>query len=261
MPDTQTALTEHGQPTAHNTYGIHHAAYPCWDPIGTLALYRDTLGFEMPHAIPAWGWGPDDNPDMVHFFFDIGSGDTLAFFYYFGWERPEAFLKPLQQATHPAIEVPDEATLLEIEQKLNAAGYETFKVAHETIESIYHWDCNGILLEFTRHLRAFDSRDVADARQTMDALERALGDGASEISDVWRAKAANHGTAIAWANEQPNLTVTERDGYQIVTAKDGVIEVGRRPAGMRPALWYTLPGGGLEGRITQFDRDTLRIEA
>jgi catechol 2,3-dioxygenase-like lactoylglutathione lyase family enzyme len=278
MSSLESALSTHGEPTEAKTYGIHHAAYPCWDPIGTLRLYRDTLGFSMPHAIPAWGWGPDDNPDMVHFFFDLGNGDTLAFFYYFGWDRPEPPPKALHQATHPAIEVPDEETLLEIEAKLNQAGYETFKVAHETIESIYHWDPNGMLLEFTRHLRPFDQRDADDAALTMVAFEDAMRDGASEISDVWRAKAAAAGavgapavhivdvpeweSAIAWARERPNLKVTERGDYQVVTGVDGApIEFNRKEAGLRPALWYTLPAGGLEGRITQFDRDVLRVEA
>ena len=276
MAELETVLTGHGERTAANTYGIHHAAYPCWDPVGTIRLYRDVLGFSMPHAIPAWGWGPDDNPDMVHFFFDIGNGDTLAFFYYFGWEQPEPHLKPLQQATHPAIEVPDETTLVEIEEKLTAAGYDVFKVAHETIESIYHWDCNGLLLEFTRHLRPFTSRDADDARRTMDAFEAALGNGASGISDVWRAKAQLNGhvggaavhivdlpewrSAIEWARSAPELTVTEQDGYQIVSAP-GSVEFDRRTVGLRPALWYTLPAGGLEGTIAQFDRDTLRVEA
>jgi catechol 2,3-dioxygenase-like lactoylglutathione lyase family enzyme len=275
MPEVQSSLTHHGEPTALKTYGIHHAAYPCWDPAGTLRLYRDVLGFSMPHAIPAWGWGPDNNPDMVHFFFDIGNGDTLAFFYYFGWERPAALPKPLQQATHPAIEVADEDTLLEIEAKLTSAGYETFKVAHETIESIYHWDCNGLLLEFTRHLRPFDAADVSDAQETMDALATALSDGATEISDVWRAKADTRGlvggaavhildvpewsSAIDWARQQPDLTVTQSGGCQIVSSSDAV-EFARRTLGLRPAVWYTLPAGGLEGTITQFDREVLRVE-
>lgn len=275
MPDIETVLTRPGQPTEMKTYGIHHAAYPCWDPIATLRLYRDVLGFSIPHAIPAWGWGPDDNPDMVHFFFDIGNGDTLAFFYYFGWEQPASHAKPLQQATHPAIEVPDEETLLEIEKKLVDAGYDVFKVAHEAIESIYHWDPNGLLLEFTYHLRPFDDRDATDAAKTMAALEAALTEDASEISDVWRAKAAANGPigapaihvvdvpewqpAIEWAREQPELTVTENDGCQIISS-DQPFELRRKTIGLRPAVWYTLPAGGLEGTITQFDRDVLRIE-
>jgi catechol 2,3-dioxygenase-like lactoylglutathione lyase family enzyme len=275
VTETQTILTRPGEPTDQQTYGIHHAAYPCWDPVATVRLYRDVLGFSIPHAIPAWGWGRDDNPDMVHFFFDVGNGDTIAFFYYFGWDRPEAFAKPLQQATHPAIEVPDEATLLEIERKLTDAGYDTFKVAHESIESIYHWDPNGLLLEFTRHLRPFEAADSEDAAQTMAALETALSEGATEISDVWRAKARANGPigapaihvvevpewapAIEWAREQAELTVTERGAYQVISA-DGPFEVRRKVIGLRPALWYTLPAGGLEGQITQFDRDILRIE-
>lgn len=272
---TTTVLTRHGEPTPLRTYGIHHAAYPCWDPVGTLRLYRDVLGFSVPHAIPAWGWGPDDNPDMVHFFFDLGNGDTLAFFYYFGWEQPARYPTPLQQATHPAIEVPDEETLLDIEKRLTDAGYDVFKVAHESIESIYHWDPNGLLLEFTRHLRPFEPVDGHDAARTLQALEAALAEGATEISDVWRAKAQANGavgapaihvvdvpewrSAVEWAREQPELTLTAHGDYQVVSS-DAPFELRRRTIGLRPALWYTLPGGGLEGRITQFDRDVLRIE-
>jgi catechol 2,3-dioxygenase-like lactoylglutathione lyase family enzyme len=275
MTALHAVLTRHGEPTPINTYGIHHAAYPCWDPIGTIKLYRDVLGFRVPHAIPAWGWGPEGFPDMVHFFFDVGNGDTIAFFYYFGWDKPEPPARPLHQATHPAVEVPDEATLLEIEQKLTDAGYETFRVAHESIESIYLWDPNDLLLEFTYHLRTFDERDAADAETSLAALTRALEAGATEISDVWRQKAQAHGPvgapaihvvdvpewqpAIEWARSQPDLTITDRDGT-VVISSDEPFEIGRKAAGMRPALWYTLPAGGLEGRISRFDKDILRIE-
>src|SRR4051794_7728337 len=71
MPQVDKILTRPGEPTEMKTYGIHHAAFPCWDPVATVKLYRDTLGFSIPHAIPALGWGNDDNPDMVHFFFDV----------------------------------------------------------------------------------------------------------------------------------------------------------------------------------------------
>jgi hypothetical protein len=33
----------------------------------------------------------------------------------------------------------------------------------------------------------------------------------------------------------------------------------RKALGLKPAVWYSSLSGGLEGRIAQFDRDTLRI--
>lgn len=33
----------------------------------------------------------------------------------------------------------------------------------------------------------------------------------------------------------------------------------RRDLGVKPAVWYGLVAGGLDGSIEQFDRDTLRI--
>ena len=36
------------------------------------------------HAITATGWVTEDYPDFVHFFFDMGRGNRIAFFYFFG---------------------------------------------------------------------------------------------------------------------------------------------------------------------------------
>ena len=52
-----------------------------------MRFYRDVLGFPVVHSICAAGWGPEDHPDFIHFFFDIGNGDRIAFFYYFGAGR------------------------------------------------------------------------------------------------------------------------------------------------------------------------------
>jgi len=68
----------------HRVRGVDHVAYPTFDPAGTVAFYRDVLGFPVVHSICAAGWGPDKHPDFIHFFFDIGNDDRLAFFYYFG---------------------------------------------------------------------------------------------------------------------------------------------------------------------------------
>src|ERR1700737_2091945 len=71
----------------HLARGTDHIAYPTFDPVATVRFYHDVLGFPIAHAITAKGWGQANHPDFVHFFFDIGNGDRLAFFYYFGLER------------------------------------------------------------------------------------------------------------------------------------------------------------------------------
>ncbi len=68
----------------HRVKGVDHAAFPTFDPAGTVRFYRDVLGFPVVHSICAVGWGPEDHPDFIHFFFDIGNDDRIAFFYYFG---------------------------------------------------------------------------------------------------------------------------------------------------------------------------------
>ena len=59
---------------------MDHAAFPTFDPAGTVRFYRDVLGFPVVHSICAAGWGPEDHPDFIHFFFDIGNDDRIAFF-------------------------------------------------------------------------------------------------------------------------------------------------------------------------------------
>ena len=61
----------------HTVQGVDHVAFPTLDPAGTVAFYRDVLGFPVVHSICAAGWGPKKHPDFVHFFFDIGNGDRL----------------------------------------------------------------------------------------------------------------------------------------------------------------------------------------
>ena len=59
----------------HLVKGVDHAAFPTFDPGGTVRFYRDVLGFPVVHSICAAGWGPEKHPDFIHFFFDIGNDD------------------------------------------------------------------------------------------------------------------------------------------------------------------------------------------
>ena len=49
------------------------------------------------------------------------------------------------------------------------------------------------------------------------------------------------------------------NGYWVIEASDQ-IEFNRKELGFKPAVWYGSMTGGFKGRITEFSRDTLRIE-
>jgi catechol 2,3-dioxygenase-like lactoylglutathione lyase family enzyme len=169
----------------HRVQGVDHIAYPTFDPAGTVRFYRDVLRFPVVHSICAAGWGPQKHPDFIHFFFDIGNHDRIAFFYYFGlepygdqsapgdsWARlghdtPEFFVN----SRHLAIHVVDEEDLLEYRRRLDQSEWPVeMQVMHETIESIYTHDPNGYMIEITRALRPVTPQEDLDAELTIDAL-------------------------------------------------------------------------------------------
>ncbi|MGO1165116.1 MAG: VOC family protein [Janibacter sp.] len=165
--------------------GVDHAAFQTFDPNATVRFYRDGLKCPVVPSLCAAGWGPERHPDFIHFFFDIGNGDRLAFFYYFGWElagdqtapgdawarlphdTPEFF----KNSRHLALNVTDEEDLLEYRRRLDESEWPVeMQVMHETIESIYTHDPNGYMLEITRQLRPVTPQEDHDARLTIDAL-------------------------------------------------------------------------------------------
>lgn len=169
----------------HRVQGVDHTAFPTFDPAGTVRFYRDVLKFPVVHSICAAGWGPKQHPDFIHFFFDIGNDDRIAFFYYFGlepagdpeapgdvWARlakdtPEFFVN----SRHLAIHVADEEDLLEYRRRLDESEWPVeMQVMHETIESIYTHDPNGYMIELTRALRPVTRQEDLDAELTVQAL-------------------------------------------------------------------------------------------
>ena len=169
---------------AHTVRGVDHVAYPTFDPAATVTFYRDVLGFPVVHSICAAGWGPDKHPDFIHFFFDIGNDDRLAFFYYFGLEpfdggpRGDAYSRFEQdvpiwfiRSRHLAIHVDSEQELLEYRRRLDGSRWPVeMQIQHETIESIYTHDPNGYMIELTRALRPVTPQEDLDANLTIDAL-------------------------------------------------------------------------------------------
>ncbi|VCU69474.1 Glyoxalase/Bleomycin resistance protein/Dioxygenase superfamily protein [Pigmentiphaga humi] len=279
-------------------HGVDHTARPTWKLRETIAFYRDILGLPLVHVISARGWGPATHPDFLHFFFDSGNGSTIAFFYYLGSRPPEGMrdrpeMPPLPDdhvfdATHTAWLVDSQDELKAWKKKLEAAGLTvSVETTHEVIESIYVRDPNGYFIEFTRKLRPLDDVDALDAKLTLQAAVEAEqaaereGRRVGDIGEIWRRKAelvaARSGqndadgkvrifipkvrefsSIVNDARARPDCRVLDQGEYDCIES-DGPIEFGRKALGLKPAIWYGLFTGGVQGRIDVLDRDRVRI--
>ena len=185
-------MSDH-QPVLH---GVHHTAFPTWKPKETVEFYRDTLGLPVLHAITAKGWGRDEHPDFLHFFFDAGNGAAIAFFYYIGTEPLEEPAGPrgyLGMARHTSWRVETEAELKEWRERLVAKGVTiSEEIQHEVIKSLYFRDPNGYPLEISLTTRELGEADAMDASLTLDAMIETFVDGdapeTKTIEDMWRLK-------------------------------------------------------------------------
>lgn len=164
--------------------GVNHLALVCKDMAKTVTFYRDVLGMPLIKTIdlPA-GKGQ-------HFFFDVGNGDAIAFFWF--PDAPEAapgIAAPENLPTrgnirsahgsmnHIAINVPAER-FDEYYAKLKAKGVDVTEIFNHDdsptqmskeltkdvfVRSVYFFDPDGICLELAAWTREFDERDVRHA--------------------------------------------------------------------------------------------------
>ncbi|MDB5847789.1 MAG: Glyoxalase/bleomycin resistance protein/dioxygenase [Rhodoferax sp.] len=277
--------------------GVDHTARPTWKLRETVAFYRDQLSLPLVHVISARGWGPATHPDFVHFFFDSGHGSTIAFFYYLGSDQPatldgRAAMKPLPEdhvfdATHTAWLVDTADELLAWKQRLEGQGLTvSVETRHEVIESIYLRDPNGYFIEITRKLRALDAVDAHDAALTLQAALEAedaalqAGRRMTSVDDIWARKAVlldrqhrrggdagvriyvpkveEFAALVSDAAARSECRIEPGDGYDCIVA-EGPLEFRRKTLRLKPAVWYGLFTGGVQGRIEVFDRDRVVI--
>jgi len=181
--------------TKFGVSGINHLALVCKDMKVTVDFYENVLGFPLIKTLDLpYGSGQ-------HFFFDIGGGDSLAFFWF--PEAPDSepgvthpahdFGKgPITTAhatmNHVAFNV-DADRIEECHQRLVDAGVDVSPVINhdhsETqasleltestfVRSIYFPDPDGIMLEFAGWTRAMRPDDVAHEPATDADKEKYL---------------------------------------------------------------------------------------
>ncbi len=180
--------------------GVNHLALTCSDMEKTVDFYSNVLGMPLIKTL--------DLPfsSGQHFFFDIGNGDSLAFFWFpdspvraVGVASPVALpgQGPIATAhgamNHVAFNVPRDK-IEAYREKLAARGVEVTEIMNHDnsptqvseeltadvyVRSLYFFDPDGILLEFAcweRELGPEDTRvkpvTAADAPRYLEARNR-----------------------------------------------------------------------------------------
>jgi catechol 2,3-dioxygenase-like lactoylglutathione lyase family enzyme len=172
--------------TAKNTEfelrGVNHLALVCRDMDRTVDFYCNVLGMPLVKTIDLpLGYGQ-------HFFFDIGNGDSLAFFWFAdappaapGVSSPrglpgsdDSMTSAVASMNHVAFDVAPErfdeyvarlkAKGVEVSEVMNHddSEYGVAKEMHDGVfvRSVYFFDPDGVLLEFAAWTRELGPQDV-----------------------------------------------------------------------------------------------------
>jgi catechol 2,3-dioxygenase-like lactoylglutathione lyase family enzyme len=175
--------------TEFDIRGVNHLALVCKDMAKTVTFYRDVLGMPLIKTI--------DLPRNLgqHFFFDIGNGDSLAFFWFPdappaepGRAAPShlptqgSIVSAHGSMNHIAFNVPAEK-FDEYVDRLKAKGVAVSRVLNHDnsemgaseeitddvfVRSVYFFDPDGICLEFACWTGDFGPGDVAHAPMRAD---------------------------------------------------------------------------------------------
>ena len=126
--------------------GINHLALVTPDMDVTVRFWHGVLGAELAATVAT--------AEFRHYFFRIGERSTVAFFEYRGVDVPRidkvAGVPDVRspQFDHVALNLPDDAALAALQQRLRDAGCEvTDVIDHQVVHSVYCTDPNGIAVE------------------------------------------------------------------------------------------------------------------
>ena len=173
--------------------GLNHVALVCQDMKETVKFYTEVLEMPLVKTIDLPGGSGQ------HFFFDIGQGASIAFFWY--PDAPAAAPGVASPArgrsastttahasmNHLAISVPLEefdryaerlkakgVPVRVINHADNARGFSEGVTDETFIRSMYFFDPNGVALELAAYTRELDERDVVHEPATEADRERYL---------------------------------------------------------------------------------------
>jgi len=133
-------LAPEGERPASIARGVHHIAMICSDPAVTIDFYQRVLGFPLVEIFEN-----RDYPGSLHFFFDLGGGNLLAFFDFPGLGLGPA-IEALGSLQHLAISVTPEAYEA-ARARVEADGIEYRGPDLGVEHSIYLRDPDGIQIE------------------------------------------------------------------------------------------------------------------
>lgn len=167
------------------TRGLNHLALVSSDMKRTVDFYQGVLGFPLIKTVEFPGHKGQ------HFFFDIGNGASLAFFWFedappaqpgVSSQHPTTYLSGIGSMNHVAIDVPLEQ-VEDIHRRLIEKGIDVTPIINHDdspqgaspemhpgvfVRSMYFFDPDGIKLEFAAWSRAFTAEDVAHPPVTAD---------------------------------------------------------------------------------------------
>ena len=153
--------------------GLHHNAYRCRDSEETRKFYEDFLGLPLVNAFEINATKTGRETRVLHSFYAMADGSSLAFFEVPGEDGKDFVFKPQHDFDlHIALEVPH-ADLEPWLAKGKAAGMETRGVAdHGMIDSIYFRDPNGYVIELTAKRPDHDQSLAKAKLEAHDQLSR-----------------------------------------------------------------------------------------
>lgn len=152
---------------------LHHNAYRCRDSEETRRFYEDFLGLPLAHSIAITTTKTGRQADVLHTFYQLEDGSSLAFFEAPG--MPFEFKEHHDFDLHIAVEVGPE-DLEAMLEKGKAMGIETRGISdHGFCRSIYFRDPNGYVIELSTREPGYD--------EAMDPVRSR----AREVLDGWQA--------------------------------------------------------------------------
>jgi catechol 2,3-dioxygenase-like lactoylglutathione lyase family enzyme len=115
-------LRPHGERPASTARGVHHVALLSQDVERTIRFYQDVLGFPLTDLFEN-----RDYQGSTHFFFDLGHGNTIAFFDFPGLDLGD-YAEVLGGLHHLAISITPEQWAA-ARERLLAEGVEILELS------------------------------------------------------------------------------------------------------------------------------------